>query len=153
MFINCGFLVGWGIIHPASMAWRAGQAAGCETPSHGALPPWDTRHQTPDIRHQTPDTIHQTPDTRHQTPDTKHQTPSILHQTPDTRHQTPDTRHKTPFIGGEEYISTKKKFLDFYLKFLSFSGWPRKVRNLVSFAGVSILLAAPIYFRDTYFVR
>ena len=44
-------------------------------------------------------------------------------------------------------------FLDFYLKFLIFSGCPTKLRNLVSFAGVSILHAAPIYFCDAYFVR
>ena len=42
-------------------------------------------------------------------------------------------------------------FLDFDLKFLIFSGCPRKVGNLVSFAVVSILHIVLICFRDTYF--
>ena len=44
-------------------------------------------------------------------------------------------------------------FLDFDLKFLIFSGCPRKVGNLVSFAVVSILHIVLICFRDTYFQR
>ena len=56
------------------------------------------------------------------------------------------TQNSEFFLGKKIII-----FLDFDLKFLSFSGCPRKVRNLVLFAGVSILQAAPIYFCDAYF--
>ena len=56
------------------------------------------------------------------------------------------TQNSEFFLGTKIII-----FLDFDLKFLSFSGCPRKVRNLVSFAGVSKSSRRPIYFRDKYF--
>ena len=55
------------------------------------------------------------------------------------------TQNSEFFLGKKIII-----FLDFDLKFLSFSGCPRKVRNLVLFAGVSKSSRRPIYFRDKY---